>query len=130
MAGLIGQAQALEKALKGSVMQLDRLTALNLFGGFSAVGEITGLQQARTSTPGVGSRSTGGVSAEEAGNQARERQAARQRKFDEAFVAGNEGIRRQRGRQFDDLLAQQIIDAINRLNGTLDRDSSRTGGGL
>ncbi len=130
MAGLIGQAQALEKALKGSVMQLDRLTALNLFGGFSAEGEITGLQQARASVPGVGSRSSGGVTGEQATGQAEAARAARQRKFDEAFVAGNEGVRRNRSRQFDDLLAQQIIDAINRLTGTLDRNDGRTGGGL
>ncbi len=132
MAGLISQAQALEKALKGSVIQMDRLQALRLRGGFAGVDEFRGLNAARTAAgaAGVGSRSTGGISPEEARAQELARRAAQQRKFDEAFIRAQEGATRNRGRQLNLTLLQQVIDTLNRLNGTLDRNDSRTGGGL
>jgi hypothetical protein len=125
--GLIDQAVALHLALKASVRVMDELQALRMRGGFTTEADLLGLNAARTAqSTGVGSRSTGGISPEDAAAQAAGKRADRQRKFDEAFLAGNQG----QTRGFNPLFAQQLIDAINRLNGTLDRNDSRTGGGL
>ncbi len=136
MPGLIEQALALDKALKSSVIQMSKLNALNTGGGFSG-GLARGISTTDQGFGGggrapIGQRSAGGISADEARAQALAKRAANQRKFDEAFVRANEGISKagSSSRQFNDQLAQQIIDAIDRLTGTLDRNDARTGGGL